>query len=340
MDFNNNNTYTYKEPKGPKMKINKDKAKKGIMLVVAVFIVAVLGFNSFFTIKEQEQAVVTTFGVPKAVTDPGLHFKIPFVQGVRKVDTTIKGIKIGYNDYNESIEDESLMITSDFNFINVDFFLEYKVTDPVKKLYASKEPEFIIKTIAQSCIRNVVGSYDVDSVLTTGKGEFQSVIKERIMKRLEEEDIGLYLVNITIQDSEPPTAEVLEAFTAVEAAKQGKETSINNANKYRNEKLPESQAKVDKIMQQAESKKQERINEAEGQVSRFNSMYEEYKKYPLITKQRMFYETMEDVLPGLKVIIESESGTTEKILPIESLVTVENGGNTGSTVTYDNNAEE
>ena len=226
------NTYTYTEPRRPKMKINKEKAKKTVIFSVLAFVLVVLVFNSFFTIKEQEQAVVTTFGVPKAVTESGLHFKIPFIQGVRKVDTTIKGIKIGYDDYNNSIEDESLMITSDFNFINVDFFLEYKVSDPVKKLYASKQPETIIKTIAQSCIRNVVGSYDVDSVLTTGKSEIQGVIKERIMKRLEEEDIGLYLVNITIQDSQPPTDEVLEAFTAVEAAKQGKETAINNANKY------------------------------------------------------------------------------------------------------------
>ncbi len=293
---------------------------KIIGIAVAILVVLVLALNSFFTIKEQEQAVVTTFGVAKAVTEPGLHFKIPFVQEVRKVDTTIRGISIGYNrESNESVEDESLMITKDFNFINVDFFVEYKVSDPVKMLYASKKPDEILKNIAQSNIRAVVGSYDVDSVLTTGKSEIQAVIKEKIMADLEKQDIGLYLVNITIQDSEPPTQEVLEAFTAVEAAKQGKETAINNANKYKNEKMPEAEAKVDQILQKAESAKQQRINEAQGQVARFNEMYAEYVKYPLITRQRMFYEAMEAILPDLKVIIDSGSGDIQKLLPIEPL---------------------
>lgn len=302
-----------------------------IQIVVLCVLLLVTALNSFYTIKEQEQAVVTTFGVAKAVTTPGLHFKIPYVQQVKKVDTTIKGLAIGYNQNgNETLEEESLMITRDFNFINVDFFVEYKVSDPVKMLYASKEPEKILKNIAQSSIRAVVGSYDVDSVLTTGKNEIQAAIKDMIMKELEQQDIGLYLVNITIQDSEPPTAEVLEAFTAVEAAKQGKETAVNNANKYKNEKLPAAEAKVDQILQEAESAKQKRINEAQGQVARFNEMYAEYVKYPMITRQRMFFEAMEEILPELKVIIEGESGQTQKLLPLDPLVEVGGSGNAGT----------
>jgi len=127
-------------------------------------------------------------------------------------------------------------------------------------------------------------------------------------------------VNITIQDAEPPTVEVMEAFKAVETAKQGKETAINNANKYRNEELPAAEAQVDQITKEAESTRQARINEAEGQVARFNAMYQEYKKNPLITKQRMFYEAMEDILPDLKVIIDNSKGGVEKILPIEPLL--------------------
>ncbi len=263
---------------------------------------------------------MTTFGVPSKETEPGLHVKIPFVQKVEKVNTTIKGFAIGYDENTSmSKEDESLMITSDYNFVNVDFYVEYKVSDPVMALYASEEPVKILKNVAQSCIRSVVGQYPVDSVITTGKNEIQAEIKERIIAELTKQEIGIQLVNITIQDAEPPTAEVMEAFKAVETAKQGKETAINNANKYRNEKLPNAEAQIDKILKEAEATKAGRINEAEGQTARFNALYEEYIKYPLITKQRMYYEAMEELLPNLKLIIDSSDGSVEKWLPLDSL---------------------
>jgi regulator of protease activity HflC (stomatin/prohibitin superfamily) len=145
---------------------------------------------------------------------------------------------------------------------------------------------------------------------------------------IENDDIGISLINITIQDAEPPTKEVMEAFKAVETAKQGKETAINNANKYRNEKIPAAEAQVDKILQDAEATKQERINEANGQVSRFNKMYDEYKKFPDVTKERMFYETMEEVLPNLKVIINSGNTTVQELLPIDSFTSETTNTNT------------
>lgn len=292
-------------------------------IIALVMVLVFMASQSTYQIREQEQAVLTTFGKAQAVTTPGLHFKVPFIQNVTKVNTTIKGFSIGYNEEtNEVIEDEAIMITSDYNFIDVDFYVEYKVSDPVKALYASEDPVTILKNMAQSCIRTVIGSYDVDSVLTTGKNEIQAAIKEMIMKELEENDIGVALVNITIQDSEPPTVEIMEAFKKVETAKQGKETAINNANKYRNEKLPTAQAEADKIIKDAEAFKAERINEATGQVARFNSMYAEYIKNPVVTKERMFYEAMEEVLPDLKLIIDSGEGV-EKILPLESFSTLE-----------------
>lgn len=295
---------------------------KGVGVAAAAVAVLILIFQSFYTIKEQEQAVVTTFGVPNAVSEPGLHVKIPFVQKVTKVDTTIKGFAIGYDEATGmSREDESLMITSDYNFVNVDFYVEYKVSDPIKALYASEKPVSILKNMAQACIRSVVGRTPVDSVITTGKGEIQAAIKERIIAELAMRDIGIQLINITIQDAEPPTEEVMEAFKAVETAKQGKETAINNANKYRNEKLPGAEAQIDRILKEAEAGKEARINNAEGQAARFNALYEEYIKYPLITKQRMYYETMEELLPDLKLIIDGGNGSIQKFLPLEPLMT-------------------
>jgi len=299
------------------------KIGKLILLGVLAVLLVLAGLNSFYTIKEQEQAVVTTFGKPHAVSEPGLHLKIPFVQKVTKVNTTINGFAVGYDEATGmSIEDESLMITSDYNFVNVDFYVEYKVSDPISALYASDEPVVILKNIVLSCIRSTIGMYDVDSVITTGKNEIQATIKERIMERLEANNIGIQLINISIQDAEPPTDEVLEAFKEVETAKQGKETAINNAQKYRNEELPAAKAKVDQILKEAEAAKQARINEANGQVARFEATYAEYIKFPTVTKQRMFYETMEELLPHMTLIIDNTDGSVEKILPLESFTAV------------------
>ena len=303
-------------------------------VVCAIIVILIAIYNSTYEIGEQEQAVLITFGKAQAVTNSGLHFKIPFIQQVKKVNTTIQGFSIGYDlKTNESNEAESLMITSDYNFVNVDFFVEYRFIDPVKAVYASKDPEEILRNISQSCIRSVIGSYPVDTVLTTGKNEIQSSIKEMINTTLEKQDLGMTLINITIQDSEPPTEEVIVAFKAVETAKQGKETAINNANKYRNEQIPSAQAKADKILKDAEAQKTERINEATAQVARFNATYQEYVKNPEITKQRMFYEAMEEIMPDLKVVIESPNGETQTFYPIESFATFENSSSNSNVTT-------
>ena len=312
--------------------------KKGfgvVKILVVAILLAVLVSGSYYSIQEEEQAVVCTFGSPKAVTTPGLHFKIPFIQTVTKVNTTIQGFSIGYQSESGEDEEDALMITSDYNFIYVDFYAEYRVTDPVKALYASENPALILKNIAQNCIRTTIGSYGVDSVLTTGKNEIQSNIKQMILDKLDSYDIGIQLVNITIQDATPPTTEVENAFKEVETAKQGKETALNNANKYRNEQIPNAEAESDKILQDAEAKKQERINEANGQAARFDAMYQEYVKYPEVTKKRMFYEAIEDVLPDVKVVIEGEGGNTTTMLPLDSFVSEQSASIAGN----DNTAE-
>ncbi len=292
---------------------------KFVGIGAAIIATLILIFNSTYQIDEQEQAVLITFGKASSVTEPGLHFKLPFIQQVVKVNTTIQGFSIGYDQAtNVSNEYESLMITSDYNFVNVDFFVEFRYSDPVRAVFSSREPISILKNISMSCIRTVIGSYPVDDVLTTAKNEIQAAIKEMILLRLEDQDLGIQLINVTIQDSEPPTIEVMEAFKAVETAKQGKETALNNANKYRNEQIPSAEAQADAIIQEAEAEKTSRINEAIAQVARFNAMYEEYIKNPDVTRERMFYEAMEEILPELKVIIESPNGDIQTFYPIES----------------------
>ena len=196
--------------RGTQRENNKNNSFGRLAAGIAIlFVLAVLALESVYSIGEQEQGVVTTFGNAGSVVTSGLHFKIPFVQRVTKVNTTILGFPIGYrsgseeNASQEQIDDESLMITSDFNFVNVDFYVEYKVSDPVKYLYNSQQPKEILKNIAQSCIRNIISNYVVDDVITTGKSKIQAEIKEMIVEKLEEQDIGLMLVNISMQDAEP-----------------------------------------------------------------------------------------------------------------------------------------
>ncbi len=322
----NGDTFFQRSPKPPKPNFDTKKVKA--ILIAAIVIIAALALfsTSWYTVDEKQQAVVTTFGKVTDVTGAGIHFKLPFgIQQVKTVDVNVfQKIEIGYRsdeyspDSYEVVEKESKMITGDYNIVNVDFFVEYKISDPVKYLYNSKNPEVILKNLIQSQIRAVVGSATVDSVLTDGKTEIQIRVKELATEALADYDIGLTLTDIKIQDSEPPTASVIEAFKAVETAKQGAETAINQAKAYSNAKLPNAQAEADKLIQNAEYLKQNRINEAIKQVARFSAMYDEYAKNPDITKLRMYYEMIEEALPGVKLYIDASNGTTEKLLPLEN----------------------
>lgn len=301
-----------------------------VALAVFVFITLVVG-RPFYKVSEQQQAVVTRFGVVQNIRTAGLYLKIPFIDKVQKVYTTTHGMPIGYTgsagedqDNAASVEKESLMITSDFNFLNVDFYLEYRVSDPIRFLYGASEPEKVLKNLALAAIRTTISDYTVDDAMTTGKAEIQGKVKESLTKALDDIDIGLSVVNVSIQDVEPPTNDVMSAFKSVENAKQGASTAVNNAEQYKSEQLPAAKANADKIVQNAEAKKAARIAEAEGQVARFNKMYEQYQAYPLVTKKRMFYETMEDILPDLKVIVDD--GNVQKMMPLQQFSTVETVG--------------
>lgn len=296
---------------------------RSFRLFVLVIVVFILATNSFYRVSEQQNAVVTMFGRIIRTDTAGLYFKVPLIQQVQKVDITTHGVGIGYDvsDGGQNMYTGSniVMITSDFNLLDIDFYMEYKVSDPVAYLYNTEEPEIILTNLALAAIRTTIVNYTVDEAMTTGKSQIQSDIKERLKVALDSQNIGMQVVNITIQDSEPPTAEIAAAFKAVETAKQGADTAKNNALKYQNEKIPMAEADADMVIQTATAKKSARIAEAEGQVSRFEAMYDQYKLNPLITKRRMFYEAMEDVYPDLKVIITD--GGTSTMLPLDSFST-------------------
>ena len=336
MDENGTYSWPGNEPQKPPKKPFSFKKLGRIFITVLVILLAlsILG-TCFYTVDDKQQAVVTTFGKVTDVTDAGVHFKLPLgIQQVHKVDVNVyQKIELGYSTDPYAYDTDntnSTMITGDYNIVDVDFFVEYKISDPVQYLYSSDWPEMILRNLIQSQVRNVVGSSSVDAVLTDGKENIQMQVKELVSSILEEYDIGLTLVDVKIQDAEPPTAEVVEAFKAVETAKQTAAAVINDAKAYQNAQLPKAQAQADKLIQNAEYLKQKRINEANEQVAMFQAMYQEYAQNPGITKSRMYYEMISQVLPDVKLYVNSGTGASSDVnmlLPLDSLVKPQEGGN-------------
>jgi membrane protease subunit HflK len=329
----------FKQNKGPVIvdenREVQNKRKKGkkngglILIILLIVLIAYFSFTSFYTVNETDQAVVTTFGKVSSIESAGLHFKFPSpIQRVAFVPVNItQKLQIGYVDNDSldseeqysSLSNESKMITGDFNIVNIDFFIEWKISDPVKYLNNSDDPQKIIKMIGQSSARSTVGSKNVDGVLTSEKSVIQAEIKDKMIQKTDIYDIGVQIIDVKIQDAEPPTNEVRSAFKAVETAKQEKETAINKALTYKNSTIPNAQSEADKLIRDAESYKESRINEAKGSVARFEQMYTEYAKNREITKTRMYLELIESVFPGVKVYIEtSDDGDISKLLPIET----------------------
>ena len=326
----NNETYQQWQPSKKKKNFNFKKFGTTLLIAVVALVIVIGSLTCFYTVDDKQQAVVTTFGKVTDVVDAGMHFKLPFgIQNVQKVDVNVyQQIELGYRTdaYSEDgydvVTEEGSMITGDYNIVNVEFFIEYKISDPEKYLFASNSPELILRNLIQSQVRNVVGSTSVDAVLTDGKENNQMQVKDLVTDILEEYDIGLTLVDVKIQDSEPPTVDVVEAFKAVETAKQKAETVVNDAKAYQNAQLPDAQAQADKLIQNAEYLKQKRINEAKEQVAMFTAMYEEYARNPEITRSRMYYEAISDILPDVKLYINTTGGesSVDMVLPLESFV--------------------
>ena len=336
-----NGTYRWTPGDGDEKKSSGKKfsgKQIGRLLAVAAVVVLVfaLGSTCWYTVDDKHQAVVTTFGKVTDITGAGVHFKLPFgIQKAQKVAVNVyQKIELGYRTDTSApegydvVEDEGKMITGDYNIVNVDFFVEYKVSNPERYLYGSYEPEEVLRNLIQSQIRNVVGSTQVDAVLTDGKEEIQMQVKSLVTEVLQEYDIGLTLVDVKIQDAEPPTQEVIEAFKAVETAKQQAETVVNQAKAYQNAQIPQAEGQADQLLQNAEYLKQARINEATEQVAMFEAMYQEYQQNPEITRSRMYYEAISQVLPGVKLYINTTGADgVDMVLPLESFV------DTGETAT-------
>lgn len=299
---------------------------------IVIAVVLLLGWSSFYTVQEQEQAAIMTFGKYSHTEESsGLHFKLPYpIQQVVIVPAKLtQQLHIGYresNGQNVSVEEEALMITGDENLVSADAVVEWRISDLHSYLYNIENAEVFLRNSAVSAIRSVIGSTNLDYAITEGKTVIQGDVKKRLEELMEHYNTGIYIVDLKFQDIEPPEGAVQQAFREVTNAREEKNTKINQAQKYVNDRLPKARGEAQALIEQAEAEKLSRVVNAQGDVAKFNAVYNEYVKNPNITSDRLVLETLEKILPNAKVIITDGGGDTVKYLPLNELLGASRSG--------------
>lgn len=304
------------------------KLGKNIKYVVIGILIVVTGFASFFTVDTEEVGLVTRFGEFNRIARPGLKFKAPFIEEVRYVPverqlkhefgyrTRQAGVQTSYSNSNYS--NESLMLTGDLNLATIEWVVQYRVLDPYDFLFKIRKPEETLRDISESAMRQVVGDRTVNEVLTVGRAEVAQEARNLIQKLSDEYESGLRIEQVVLQDVNPPEP-VKASFNAVNEAQQQKETLINEAKSEYNKVIPRARGEARETIQRAEGYALNRVNRAEGEASRFSQLYKEYAKAPEVTKQRIYLETLEEILPkiGNKIITDQNGNSVLPLLQMQ-----------------------
>lgn len=298
-------------------------------LVIGILILGLVGFTSWYTVDESEQAVILTFGkADTTVTEPGLKFKMPWpIQSVEKLSKETFSLQFGYKQEDGEVvaeyEADTKMITGDENIVLADLVVQWKIVDPIKFLFNSDNPRDILYDATSASLRSIIGSSKIDEALTDGRAKIEGDVRELLTTLVDRYDIGVSILAVKLQDVELPNEEVRAAFTNVTDARETMNTKINEANKYRNQKVNEALGQKDAIISRAEGEKAARLEKARGDVAVFNKLYEEYKKNPEVTRERLIIETLEQVLPNAEIYIMNDDGNTLKYFPIRPLENTE-----------------
>ncbi|MDZ7827708.1 MAG: FtsH protease activity modulator HflK [Gammaproteobacteria bacterium] len=293
----------------------------GAVLLVLLLVVVAWGLlTSFYTVQPEERAVVKRFGAVIDITDPGLHFRIPFgIDQVQLVATervlkqefgfrsegTQEGGRTAYSA--ADFEDESLMLTGDLNMIDVEWVVQYRIADPIKFLYQMREPTRTLRDISESVMRRIVGNMLSSEVLTIGRVEIQSKAREEIQTILASYDAGIRISTVEMQDVVPPPA-VQPAFNEVNEARQERERMINEAQKRVNQEIPNAEGQALRMIAEAEGYATERVNRALGESVRFSAVLGEYERAPEVTRTRLYLETLDEVLPRIGQVLVVQDG--------------------------------
>ncbi len=301
---------------------------KAVIAVVAAVLIVGFVFCLWFTVAPEEVGVVLRFGKFDRTVNPGLNFKMPFgVEQVYKVPverqlklefgfrTQSSGVQTRYAS--TSYQEESLMLTGDLNAAEVEWIVQFRISDPYKFLFRVRNAEQTFRDINEAIMRGVVGDRTVDEVLTVGRQEIASTVGVKLQELCDQYELGLKVEQVVLQDVNPP-ASVKAAFNEVNEAQQEREKLINQARSEYNKVIPRARGEADRTIEEAKGYALERVNNAKGEASKFNAVFKEYSKAKSVTRQRIYLETMNDVMQqvGRKLITdENASG----ILPLFQL---------------------
>jgi len=289
------------QPEGPQKNINMGAI---ILIVLVIFV----GFKSVYQIQPGEQGVVLRFGQFAQTTGPGLNFLIPMVEQVIKVDVeSIRKEEFGFRrgglarGGTGNLDLESLMLTSDFNVIQVNWVVQYKIRDPEHFLFNIENPRAAVRDVSESVIRRLMGNRDFNFVLNNREELGISTMNE-MQALLDKYNSGIQLVVVQLQDVNPPDP-VRPSFNEVNEAEQDKIRLGNEAQRRRNELVPRAEGEAKKMVDEAEGYAIERTNKAKGDVHRFNAIYKEYVHAKRVTRTRMYLESLRQALPQVQEII-------------------------------------
>ncbi len=294
------------------------------LFIVVFFAIALTALKSFYTVATDEEGVVTRFGEYQKTTESGLHFKLPWIDQVYKVQTKRRQEEVfGFIAGSRTpVTEESLMLTGDLNLADVEWMVQYEISDPSKYLFRVKNVTKAIRDVSMSVMRRVVGDRLVGEVLTVGRTEIALEAKDLMQQTLNKYDLGVHLTTVELQSVTPPDP-VKSAFNDVNSAKQEQEQAINAAEREYNRVIPEARGKAEQLLADSEAYAIDKVNRAQGDAERFLSMLSEYKKAPGITEKRLYLETMEEVLTKVKslTVVDKEA---KGLLPIYGNIATKN----------------
>lgn len=286
--------------------------------LAAGLLVALVAWYGAFKVGPGEEGVVRTLGKHTATKGPGLHFAVPLVQQKDIVNVTqVRRAQIGFRD-DRRILDEGLMLTGDANIVEAHMIVQYRVADSPKYLFRVNEPERTLQSAAEVALRATVGRTTIDDVLTTGREAVQVETAKMLQQLLDDYQSGLTIAEVKLQVVDPPE-QVKEAFHDVVRAKEEREKLINEARSYEADIIPRARGEREQVERAAEAYKEQRVLRAKGDAARFEAQWAEYQKAPRVTRERLYYETLERILGRIeqKVLIDASiSGSTLPFLPL------------------------
>ena len=319
-------------------KSGASKVAKGSFKYILILAVLVWLLSGIYIVDPAERGVVLRFGAFQTSTTQGPHWHIPYpIESVYKVNVEqVRATEIGFrnspNSYSGGVSSESLMLTKDENMVDVNLAVQYKIVDAKAFLFNVYQPELTLSHVVQSVIRQVVGDNTMDHVLTTGRDQISQEVKSASQALLNDYGVGLMITAVTMQDAQPPI-QVKASFDDVVKAREDEQRYINEARAYANDIVPKARGASQRIMAEAEAYKSQVVSKSEGEAYRFTQILTEYLKAPEVTRERLYRETLEDVLSSTNKVIVDSSSNSLMYLPIDQLINANRTSKSSSTAT-------